>query len=147
MRKVIIAILVMLSSSAFAQFNLSSGIGYGIQVNSKLDYTLFQTTVSVEPQFQFDKFSLVSQSLAMISDSASNFYTGLKAGYRVWQNINEDEQFTVSGHALLGSEGRKLLGGGVAYKIENIELNIDCSQEYLSKSFISVLSLNYNLQR
>ena len=60
----------LISTSAFAQFNLSSGIGYGIQVNSKFDYTLFQTTVSVEPQFQFDKFSLVSQSLAMISDSA-----------------------------------------------------------------------------
>ena len=45
----VIIIIFLISTSAFAQFNLSSGIGYRIQVNSKLDYTLFQTTVSVEP--------------------------------------------------------------------------------------------------
>ena len=145
MKKAILLVLFFLSTSAFAQFDLSSSVGFGIEVNNKLDYQLFQTTVSVEPQYRIDKITLSSQSEAMQNDSNTLFFTGLKAGYEFWQHERKSLQFTL--HGLIGTEGRKKLGGGLVYSVDNISLNLDLSQEYKTKTFIGILSVGYILTR
>ena len=145
MKKALLLVLFFLSTSAFAQFDLSSSVGFGIEVNNKLDYQLFQTTVSVEPQYRIDKITLSLQSEAMQNDSNTLFFTGLKAGYEFWNQKNKSLQVTC--HALLGTEGRKKLGGGLTYVVDNISLNLDLSQEYKAKTFIGILSVGYVLTR
>lgn len=145
MKNAILVILLFISSVSFGQFNLSSAVGFGIEVNSKLEYDLFQSTVTVEPGFQIDKFSIGSQSIALRSDSATKFFTGIKAGYNFWNEKNKS--LSISLHGLLGTAGNKLIGGGLSYKVDDISLNADFSQEYLHKTFIGVLSVGYLLTK
>ena len=145
MKKAILLVLLFLSTSAFAQFDLSSSVGFGIEVNNKLDYQLFQTTVTIEPQYRIDKITLSSQSEAMQNDSNTLFYSGLKVGYEFWNKENKSLQ--VTGHALIGTEGRKKLGGGLTYVVDNISLNLDLSQEYKAKTFVGILSVGFYLTR
>lgn len=145
MKTALTVIFLFISSLSFAQFNLSSSVGFGIEVNSKLDYQLFQTTVAIQPQFTIDKITLSSQSEAMQNDSNTLFFTGLKAGYEFWREKNKSLQFTV--HGLLGTEGRKKLGGGLVYTVGDVSLNLDLSQEYKAKTFIGILSVGYVLTK
>lgn len=145
MKKALLLVLFFITSSAFAQFNLSSSVGFGIEVNSKLDYQLFQTTVAIQPQFTIDKITLSSQSEAMQNDSNTLFFTGLKVGYKVWELKGKSLQLTA--HGLLGTEGRKKLGGGLVYSVDNISLNLDLSQEYKAKTFVGILSVGYLLTK
>ena len=145
MKKAILLVLFFLSTSAFAQFDLSSSVGFGIEVNNKLDYQLFQTTVTVEPQYKIDKITLSAQSEAMQNDSNTLFFSGIKFGYQFWNKDNKSLQLTA--HGLIGTEGRKKLGGGLVYSVDNISLNLDLSQEYKAKTFIGILSVGYILTR
>ena len=145
MKNAILVILLFISSISFAQFDLSSSVGFGIEINKQLDYQLFQTTVTIEPQYKIDKITLSSQSEAMQNDSNTLFYTGLKAGYEFWNKENKSLQ--VTGHALIGTEGRKKLGGGLTYVVDNISLNLDLSQEYKAKTFVGILSVGFYLTR
>ena len=145
MKNAILVILLFISSISFAQFDLSSSVGFGIEINKQLDYQLFQTTVTIEPQYKIDKITLSSQSEAMQNDSNTLFFSGLKVGYQFWQQ--REKSLQVTGHALLGTEGRKKLGGGLTYVVDNISLNLDLSQEYKAKTFVGILSVGFYLAR
>ncbi len=47
MKNAIIVIMLFISSVSFAQFDLSSSVGFRIEINKQLDYQLFQTTVTI----------------------------------------------------------------------------------------------------
>lgn len=145
MKKAILLVLLFLSTSAFAQFDLPTYLGGAIEVNSKFDYTLYNEAVTITPQWQIDKFIIANQTTSLISDSATVLFSGLKLGYEVW-NDNADKSISVSAHGLAGFEkGDALSGLGINYNTGNISLMLDGSQRYKTKTFVGTVSVGYFL--
>jgi len=147
MRKVIIAILFLISTSAFAQFSLSTAVGFGAKINSQYDYSLYQTSITLDPQYTIDKVTIYTEGLSVISDSSTKLFTGLKVDYAFWDWKGEsNKKLSANVHALIGEAGSKLFGGGINYTVGNIYVGFDASQEYLNKELWLNLSVGYFLQ-
>lgn len=138
-----ILLLFILVSTASAQFKLNTSVGYGIEFNKNSDYNLFQSSINIDLLYSVDKFNFISETVNMYSDSSNSFYSGVKLAYGFWNNKNKS--LSVSIHGLLGTEGKKILGLGLNYYVDNLQLSGDISQEYLSKSLIGILSVGYSL--
>ena len=144
LKNFLVVILALISVNAFAQFNVSAVVGYGIRINNNLEYDLFQSSVSVEPQYDFGKFKLSAVALS-IYDSTADFYTGIKPSYQVYESGNH--LFDLSVSALQGLEGKQLLGGGITYGYMNMYVSADAYNEFQNKQFIGNLSVGYYFLR
>ena len=141
--KTLIFLLVFLPSICFGQFSLTSSIGYGINVNSKGDYTLFQSSVTITPQWTIDKIVIGAVSNAVVTDSTTTLFNGIQLSYPVW--IEKEKSITIAGHSLLGFEGDMLNGGSISYNVGDVGLDAVLSQEYNRKEFWGVLNLRYTI--
>lgn len=131
---------------ANAQFSLSTAIGYGMKINSHYDYSLYQTAVTLDPQYTIDKVTIYTEGLSVISDSSTKLFSGLKVDYAFWNIKSEaNKKLSANVHALLGEAGTKLFGGGINYTVDNVYVGFDASQEYLNKELWLNLSVGYFL--
>lgn len=146
MKKVIVILLMLfaVSNISNAQFELSGSIGYGVRVNNNLDYDLFTSVLSIEPQYDFGKFKLSAIALS-INDSTADFFTGIKPSYTVYSAGNNSISISLS--ALQGLEGKQLLGGGVIYSYINMFVSADAYHEKKNNQFIGNISVGYYLLR
>lgn len=144
LKNFLVVIAMLISVNAFSQFSLSGALGYGIRINNTLEYDLFQSSVSVEPQYDFGKFKLSAVALS-INDSIAEFYTGIKPSYQVYESGNHI--FDISVSALQGLEGKQLLGGGITYGYLNMFVSADGYNEFQSKQFIGNMSVGYYFLR
>lgn len=135
----LIVMLVLLTACNIqAQFSLSTAVGYGIKSNSSMDYTLFNSSIQVNPQYDIDKINISAIALA-VNDSIADFYSGIKTGYQIWEDGYKKLQ--ISAAALAGFEGKLLTGGGVTYTVSNTFLNLDCYYEKKRMEFWTNLSV------
>lgn len=139
-----ILLLFILVSTASAQFELNTSVGYGVEFKKNSDLNLFQSSINVDLLYRIDKFEVISETINMYSDSSNSFYSGIKFGYGFWNQKNKS--LSVSVHGLIGTEGKKILGLGLNYYVDNLQLSYDLSQEYKSKSLIGILSVGYTLK-
>lgn len=148
MKNLILAIILFAGFSTLqAQFSLSSSVGFGAKINSQYDYSLYQTSITLDPQYTIDKVTIYTEGLSVISDSSTKLFTGLKVDYAFWDWKGEsNKKLSANVHALLGEAGSKLLGGGINYTVGNIYVGLDASQEYLNKELWLNLSVGYFLQ-
>ena len=135
--KTLIAIFLslLIISSANAQFeNFKKGafVGYGAEFVSAEDYTLTQTQVTFDLQFQSGIFLYGSQTTTLINDSITTPFTGLKLGAEVWKK--EEKQLFITAHGLIGDYGDKLAGGGVMFQTPTFGISLDVAQRYKRKS-------------
>lgn len=144
LKNFLVVIAMLISVNAFSQFSLSGSVGYGIRINNTFEYDLFQSSVTVEPQYDFGKFKLSAVALS-INDSTADFYTGIKPSYQVYESGNHT--FDVSVSALQGLEGKQLLGGGITYGYLNMFVSADGYNEFQSKQFIGNMSVGYYFLR
>lgn len=139
---VLFCILLISANSSNAQFeNFKAGgfIGYGAEFISADNYSLTQTSVTFDMQFQTGKFMYGSQTTTMINDSVSKIpFTGLKVGVQVWNQ--GDNKLFVTAHGLLGDQGDKLAGGGVMFQTPKFGIVLDLAQRYKRKSFNVTIS-------
>lgn len=131
MRKVLVIVFMLCSLSGYSQFNLGGSVGYGIKINDRLDYDLFQSSIALEPGYNIGRFQMQGIALAINNDSLTDIYSGFSLGYRVWDSGNQG--IDISAHGLIGTEGRRLYGGGITYSYENLNLKLSGSQEYREK--------------
>lgn len=142
--KTLIFTILLFTNVSIAQFNLSTSVGYGISINSKAEYTLFQSVINVSPNYQFDKWQIGASSIAVNSDSNTTMFNGAYVSYQAYK-FNEQKNITLSGHYLLGFEGDYLLGGAAAYNIDNFGFDISFSQEYLRRELWIIAGIRYNI--
>lgn len=144
MKTLLVVVLLLITNSVFAQFQLSGAVGYGIRVNNEQDYDLFQSSVTVEPQYDFGKLKVSAVALA-INDVSADFYAGIRPAYEVYNT--EEMSFSISVSALQGLEGKSLLGGGLVYDYMNMFVNADAYHEPKLNQFIGNLSFGVYLLR
>jgi len=137
----VLLLTVLTVSTSTAQFQISGTVGYGAKINKKLDYSLFQSTVTSSLQQKIDKFSIIAQGMSIISDSTTDFYGGLKLSYDFWAKKNKS--LSITAHGLIGEEGKKLSGLGLIYTVDKMSLNADVSQEYKNKELFLNLGIGY----
>lgn len=146
----LISLLVVINSAS-AQFNVAALYGFGVEINSNLDYELYQTSITAVPQFQFGKFYAANQTTSLISDVSTRFFSGLKLGYEFYSKTDDlgKKDYSINGtvHGLIGTEGSKLTGAGVQFRSEHVSLDLQISQEYKKKSAVLTLSLGYFLMK
>ena len=128
---------------AHSQFGLKSAVGVGVQIKSDYSYDVFQTTLSVVPQWNIGKLNIGGVVQTFISDSATVGYIGSNVNYPVWEN--EKQSLTLGAQYTKGDEGKQLIGGVLGYNNDKLGLDLNISQEYKSKSTFLLLSLFYTL--
>lgn len=139
-----ILFVFMFCNIAQSQFSVSAGMGYGIRINNNMDYDLFQSTVTVEPQYNLGKFKISAVALA-VNDSTADFFTGIKPSYKIWET--SAESFALSISAMQGLEGKQLLGGGITYEYTNMYVSGDAYHEVKNNQFIGNLSVGIYILR
>lgn len=72
-----ILLLFILVSTASAQFELNTSVGYGVEFKKNSDLNLFQSSVNVDLLYRIDKFEVISETINMYSDSSNSFYSGI----------------------------------------------------------------------
>lgn len=145
MKTIIIAILMLIVvSEARSQFGLTTSAGYGISVNSKLEYSLFQSVITVTPRYQFGDLIVGGQSNAVKSDSNTTMFNGATAFWKAYK-FDPERSVSVSGHYLIGFEGDFVWGGGVSYDSGPVGFDVTFSQEYNRREFWCVAGVRYAL--
>jgi len=127
--KTLTAIILLIATTTQAQFSLSTSAGYGISVNSNLEYTLFQSVITITPKYKFNNLIIGVQSNAVNSDSATTMFNGLNASY-IAKQFGPDKSLSLSAHFLLGFEGDMLTGAGLSYDWKQVGFDLSVSQEY-----------------
>lgn len=130
MKTLLLAILLLISTSAFSQFQTPLSYGGGIQISNGLDLNYYQSTVTLDIQYKFDKFTVASENQTYIIDTLTQFITGVKVGYEV-KTWEDNKSLSVTGHALADMFGGKPMGVGVQYNTDAVQLSVDYS--YVSK--------------
>ena len=146
MKSIFFAILLTLAISniSYSQFRMTTSVGYGLKVNSRYDFELFQSSISVTPQYDIDKIN-VSAVIMAVNDSTAELFTGIKGGYQVWSE--DTKRLVISASALKGFEGKTLFGGGVSYTVDNTFVSADAYQENENKEFWAMLSAGVYILR
>lgn len=146
--KKIFLVLVMLfvTTMSYAQFDMTSSLGFGAEVNSKLDYTLYQASASVTLQQRFDELTIGEQTTSLFNDSVTTFLTGLVVGYDVYR-FDTNKVLSVNASSLYSSEGDMFYGGGVKFRNKNVEFSLSGYQNYDKKTFVGVGSVGWYLLR
>lgn len=139
MKTTLVILLMLFSSSLFAQLSLSSSLGFGAKINSRLDYSLFQTEATVNVNYQIEKITISSKTLSAISDSTTDFFSGLQLAYDIWSK--DKKTISLGAEALIGMAGKKLFGGDLKYRNEEFNLEFSVAQEYLNKELWLNLSV------
>lgn len=148
MKNLLVVVLMFLAVNCFAQFELKTGVGMGVEIDSKLNYELFQSSIAVTPQYTIDSLVTVGAvAQTFISDSITTPYLGINVSYPVWVSQNKSRKLYLSAQYLHGDEGRQLIGGSVSYGNASIELELSAAQEYKSKTAYIGVGLNYFLIR
>ena len=141
MKKLFIALLLILSANCYGQFTLKTGVGVGVQVFPDYSYDLYQTTLSVTPEWRMGDIIAGAVSQTFINDSLTSPYLGTCISYPVWK---QDKKYVIiAGQYLFGTEGRQLIGGTIGYNNDIIGIDFNASQEYKSKTGFFTLTLNY----
>jgi hypothetical protein len=139
MKKLLLVVMMLVSVSAFAQFKLKTGVGMGVQIYTNEAPNIYQTNLTVTPQQTIDKLTLGLVTQTFIQNNNTDAFIGANASYPMWTDSDGLRTLFLSAHYLHGSEGRQLIGGGVGYGNADVELDLDVSQEYKSKTmFIGV---------
>lgn len=130
MKTLLLAILLLISTTAFSQFQTPLSYGGGIQISNGLDLNYYQSTVTLDIQYKFDKFTVASENQTYIIDTLTQFITGIKVGYEV-KTWEDNKSLSITGHALADMFGGKPLGVGIQYNTDAVQLSVDYS--YVSK--------------
>jgi hypothetical protein len=127
MKTLIFVFLLLLSTNSFAQLQMPVSTGAGIAVDNGFNINYFQSSVTVDAMYKIDKLSIGSESITLISDSSTQFQTGVKFGFETWKSEDETKSLDVTTHALADLSGGKPIGVGVQYRTDNVQLSIDYS--------------------
>ena len=130
MKTLLLAILLLISTTAFSQFQTPLSYEGGIQISNGLDINYYQSTVTLDIQYKFDKFTVASENQTYIIDTLTQFITGIKVGYEV-KTWEDNKSLSITGHALADMFGGKPLGVGIQYNTDAVQLSVDYS--YVSK--------------
>lgn len=145
MKKILTVLFLMITLNAYSQFEVSSSLGQGIKFNNDFDYTLYQSTVSIQAGFTFEKFTLNSISTSVITDSVTSFYAGIQPAFTFWEDPAQQKKMQVSGLAMIGTEGNKLAGLGFAYSKDKLTFGINGMREFkLNETWVEFV-LGFNL--
>ena len=146
MKSALTAILFFLVSGiAYSQFSVTSAVGYGLKVNSELDYNAFQSSISVSETYKIDKFKVGSIQLG-VNDSTASFFVGVKTSYEAWK-IDEDRDIEVSAATLTGFNGELLAGVGVFYNYKDMFIGLDNYFETKNKEYWGILNVGLYISR
>lgn len=114
-----------------AQFRVNTSFGQGLSFDKDFNYSLYQSTINIEPGYSFGKFSLNGVSSSVISDSVASFYTGLSPSYKLWEK--SEKSFSIRGNALIGEAGKKLIGIGCGYTNDKVTFGLNAYREMKEK--------------
>lgn len=143
MKTLFALIFLFTFSIASAQdFNLSTYAGSGVKFDKTNNIELYQTSISVIPQLEWDKFSVSGVSKSIFIDSTTELQGGAKFSYKV-KSWDENKSLWISTHYLYGSDNAQILGGGVSYDVNALRLNIEGG--YDTKSESKFLEFNVGL--
>lgn len=129
-----ISLLITASSLQAQDFSLRTLLGYGIEVNSRLDYTVYQSSVTVEPRLRIDNIEFSSINTSLQSDSSVSYWTGLQVGYFPWQQ--KDKAVEVLMQGLISNGDKKLLGVGIEYTTKEIILKVTAAKEFKNNTAV-----------
>lgn len=126
MKTLITATLFMLFSTIVSaqDFSLSTFAGNGIKFDKSNNATLYQASLSVIPQFNFNKLSVEGISKSILIDSTTEFQAGMRFSYNVWNDEN-NKSLWLSTHYLYGSDKAQIVGAGVGYDVNLLRMNFE----------------------
>lgn len=145
MKKLFTVLIMLFAVNSYSQFSVSSSLGQGIKFNDEFDYTLYQSTISVQAGFTFDKFILNSISTSVLTDSVTSYYAGIQPGYEFW--TDENKSMSINGLIMLGTAGNRLAGLGFGYTNDNIKIGINAMRELnLKETWIEAV-IGFNIYK
>lgn len=145
MKKILTVIILLFAVNSYSQFAVSTSLGQGIRINDELNYTLYQTAISIQAGYTFEKFTLNTVSTSVLTDSVTSYYTGLMPSVNVWNK--SEKNINISGLFLAGMNGGKLVGIGSGYQTDKITFGINAMRELkLNETWIEAV-LGFNIYK
>lgn len=124
MKKIIAVILfTLVTSFAYGQFELKTGIGMGLEVRPDFSTDIYQTTMSATQQYKIDKVIVYGLEKALMGDSSTTGFLGTGLGY-LFPVEGTDKHVVVSAQYYFGTDNSNLWGGEIGYGTGLIEINL-----------------------
>lgn len=127
-------LLIAATSLQAQDFSLRTLFGGGIKIDSKLNYTIYQSSVTIEPRFKINNIELSSINTSLMNDSSVSYWTGLQVGYFLWQQKDKTIEVLIQGQISMNNE--QSLGIGVEYITEKIIFKVTGAKQLKSPSAI-----------